>query len=120
MPKRKKPVYTATWMIAHCCGASTGVSGHYTVEGRAKSRSLHRAMAQAKKRANAQVAQAYREASSEVQYAATCTVDDGHAEIPGDLSQYWTDENYGRGIQRRTRSPRLIAQIIDRRLSRAA
>ena len=108
-----KKTFSASWTIGYCCGASTGVEGGYGVVGKAKSRSLLRAMQMAKKRANAMIDQAEREASQEVQRAAVCVLDDGSAEIKGDLTQYWSTN--WRGVpERKTRSPQLIKRILER------
>lgn len=114
-----KKTFTASWTIGYSCGASTGVQGGYGVTGKAKSRSLLRALQMAKKRANAMIGQAEREASEEVQDNCCCVLDDGDAHINGDLTQYWSTDWKGRP-ERKTRSPQLIKRILEREAKRAA
>ncbi len=110
----KKKVYSASWTIGFCCPASCHVKGEYGATGKARSRSLVRAVQQAKRNAERLFEEERKRVPLEVRHYAECVLDDGAADIPGDLSQFWLTSLSGK-LERRTRSKELIARILKRR-----
>lgn len=108
-----KKVYSAEWITAYATGAAEPVQGSYGVKGHGRSRSLLRAIQAAKRDARRKMAEVEKTVSDELAAYVQPVLDDGHAEIKGDLSQYWSIM-FGR-VERHTRSRELVARIKARK-----